>query len=104
MLGIKSQGITLFYYFPAFSAVCLIFALISCTAAQAQDLDSAEKELNQGKYAAAILSFTRLLQVDQHEAAAQKGLLKAYLETGQYAEAERRANSLLGFKENEAQT
>src|SRR5262245_46938514 len=106
MLGIKSKGITLFHYFPAFSAVCLIFAihLISCAAAQAQDLDSAEEELKHGKYEVAILTFTRLLQVNQNDGAAQKGLLKAYLETGQYAEAERRAKGFLGFKEHEAQT
>jgi cellulose synthase operon protein C len=97
---------SLCYSAHSVTSVFLIFAihLIFCAAAQAQDLDSAEEELDHGKYEAAILSFTRLLQINQNDKAAQKGLLKAYLETGQYTEAERRARGFLGFKENEART
>ncbi|HKX27974.1 MAG TPA: tetratricopeptide repeat protein [Blastocatellia bacterium] len=105
----KSKSIVLFHYFhdlPALFAVCLICAIqmISCAAAQNPDIDSAEAELLQGKYPAAIISFTRLLQIDPNDDRAQKGLFQAYLETGQYAEAERSAKGFLNSKDNEGQT
>src|SRR5262245_15835492 len=110
MVRTKSKSIVLFHHFhdlPALFAVCLICAIqmISCAAAQqTPDIDSAEAELLQGKYPAAIVSFTRLLQIDPNDDRAQKGLFQAYLETGQYAEAERSAKGFLSSKENEAQT
>src|SRR5262245_33007061 len=87
-----------------FPIICLIFLLlISCAAAQNHTIEAAEEELQQGKYSAAITSFTRLLQANPNDAAAQKGLLQAYIETGQYAEAERDAKKFLGVKANEPQ-
>ncbi|MCI0336553.1 MAG: tetratricopeptide repeat protein [Acidobacteria bacterium] len=100
----KSAGL-LPFDFSIFPVVCLIFLLlVSCAAAQNQNIDSAEEELKQGKYSAAITSFTRLLQANPNDGAAQKGLLQAYLETGQYTEAERDAKKFLGSQVNEAQT
>src|SRR5262249_42100980 len=45
-----------------------------------------------------------LLQSNPKDAAAQKGLLQAYLETGQYAEAETNAKKFLAMRDNEAQS
>jgi cellulose synthase operon protein C len=84
-------------------AFSIFLLLISCAAAQNHTIEDAEEELRQGKYSAAITSFTRLLQANPNDAAAQKGLLQAYLETGQYAEAERDAKKFMGAKANELQ-
>jgi tetratricopeptide (TPR) repeat protein len=90
---------------PLFPIVCFIFfLLISCAAAQNQTIESAEDELKSGKYSAAVVTFTNLLQKNPNDGRAQRGLLKAYLETGQYVEAERDAKKFLGSKENEAQS
>src|SRR5215510_11011094 len=73
-------------------AICLIFIfwLLSCASAQDAQNESPEDELKHGKYQSAILSFTKLLQ--------------AYLETGQYAEAETNAKKFLALGGNEAQS
>jgi tetratricopeptide (TPR) repeat protein len=88
--------------FLALSAVCLI--ALSCVSAQDSGIEAAEAELKQGKYQPAILAFTRLLQANPKDGRAQKGLLQAYLETGQYAEGERDAKKFLAARENEAQS
>ncbi len=99
-----SQLNTKFQFFPFLALATLLFIfLISCAAAQNQTIDDAEEELKQGKYSAAIATFNRLIQANQNDGRAQKGLLQAHLETGQYAEAEREAKKFLGSKENEAQ-
>jgi tetratricopeptide (TPR) repeat protein len=87
-------------------AICLICVLwlLSCASAQDAQNDSPEDELKHGKYQTAILSFTKLLQADQKDGKAQKGLLQAYLETGQYAEAEANAKKFLALGGNEAQS
>jgi tetratricopeptide (TPR) repeat protein len=88
-----------------FGLFLLLFsAAFACASAQNPDIETAEEELKQGKYPAAMASFTRLLQPNPNDARAQRGLLQTYLETGQYAEAERDAKKFLGSKENEAQT
>jgi cellulose synthase operon protein C len=90
------------HYFPILPLVSLIFLLlISCAAAQNHTIESAQEELQKGKYEAAMTSFNRLLQANPNDAAAQKGLLQAYLETGRYAEAERDAKKFAGTKANE---
>lgn len=92
-----------------FAALLTVFCLsgivffLACAMAQSQTIDDAEEELLRGKYSAAITSFTRLLQADPNDARAQRGLLQAHLETGQYAEVEKEARRFLGVKENEAQ-
>jgi cellulose synthase operon protein C len=87
-----------------FPAVCFIcFSLISCAAAQTQTIDSAEEELKKGNYSPAITTFKRLLEVDLSDARAQRGILQAYLETGQYPEAEREARRFQGTKGDEGQ-
>lgn len=60
-----------------------------------QEAENAATELKQGKYSAAIDSFTRLLQADPGSATAQAGLLQARIETGQYREAEMEARRFL---------
>jgi tetratricopeptide (TPR) repeat protein len=101
---------TKYIWFSTFALCLLPFAfsisllLISCAAAQNYTIEAAQEELEQGKYAAAITSFNRLLQANPNDADAQKGLLQAYLETGQYAEAEREAKKFLGSTGRTGQT
>src|SRR5215475_15709359 len=80
-------------------SVCLIFVfwLLSCASAQDAQNESPEDELKHGKYQSAILSFTKMLQANPKDGKAQKGLLQAYLETGQYAEAEANAKKFLAM-------
>ena len=87
-------------------AVCLIFVfwLLSCASAQDAQNESPEDELKHGKYQSAVLSFMKALQADPKDGKAQKGLLQAYLETGQYAEAEAGAKKFLALGGNEAQS
>jgi cellulose synthase operon protein C len=87
---------------PAIFAAALLFAP-SCASAQEATIESAEEELKQGKYASAAAAFTKLLQADPKDGRAQKGLLTAYLETGQYKETERDARKFAAAAENEAQ-
>jgi tetratricopeptide (TPR) repeat protein len=65
--------------------------------ASQQEAESAASELKQGKYVAAIDSFTRLLTADPRNATAQAGLLQARIETGQYREAELEAQRFLAL-------
>jgi tetratricopeptide (TPR) repeat protein len=66
----------------------VLLLLTACAAAQAPTLDDALEELKKGNYAVAITAFNRLLATNPNEAAAQSGVLRAYLETGKYKEAE----------------
>ncbi|MGH9751872.1 MAG: tetratricopeptide repeat protein [Blastocatellia bacterium] len=87
-------------------AICLIFIfwLLSCASAQNVQSESPEDELKHGKYQSAIIAFTKRLQTDPKDEKAQKGLLQAYLETGQYAEAETNARKFLALGGGEAQS
>src|SRR5262245_65402152 len=87
-------------------AICLIFIfwLLSCASAQDAQNESPEDELKHGKYQSAIISFTKMLQAAPKDGKAQKGLLQAYFETGQYAEAETSAKKFLAIGGNEAQS
>ncbi|MBO0857074.1 MAG: tetratricopeptide repeat protein [Chloracidobacterium sp.] len=87
-------------------AICLLFVfyLLSCASAQDTPHESPQDELKHGKYQAAILAFTKALEVNPKDGKAQKGLLQAYLETGQYAEAEASAKKFLTLGGNEAQS
>src|SRR5262245_3860674 len=90
--------------YPIFPLVCFIcFSLISCAAAQNQTIDSAEEELKSGNYSPAITTFKRLLEINPSDARAQRGILQAYLETGQYSEAEREARRFQDTKGDEGQ-
>ncbi len=77
--AIKSNSII-----SIFSGVLILFA--ACAAAQAPTLEEAQEALKKGEYAEAITAFNRLLAANPDEA--QAGLLRAYLETGKYKEAE----------------
>src|SRR5262245_5918320 len=104
MSRIKSKSIFALRLSSGF-AICLIFVfwLLSCASAQDAQNESPEDELKHGKYQSAILSFTKMLQANPKDGKAQKGLLQAYLETGQYAEAEANAKKFLATGGNEAQ-
>src|SRR5215471_4055248 len=86
-------------------AICLLFVfwLLACASAQDAQNESPEDELRHGKYQSAILSFTKALQANPKDGNAQQGLLQAYMETGQYAEAEANAKKFLATGGNEAQ-
>jgi cellulose synthase operon protein C len=91
---------------PASSALCLLlmFWCLACVTAQDVSIESAEKDLKEGKYTPAVASFTRLLQAQPNDGRSQKGLLTAYLETGRYAEVEKDARRFIGAPGNEAQS
>lgn len=87
-------------------AICLVFVfwLLSCASAQDAQNESPEDELKHGKYQSAILSFTKMLQANPKDGKAQRGILQAYLETGQYAEVETNAKKFLALGGNEGQS
>ncbi|MFN7926923.1 MAG: tetratricopeptide repeat protein [Blastocatellia bacterium] len=68
-----------------------VLLLAACAAAQAPTLEDTLEELKKGNYAEAITALNRLLATKPNEAQAQAGLLRAYLETGKYKEAEEAA-------------
>ena len=78
------------------------FCLLACVSAQQATIESAEEELKGGKYSAAIASFNSLLQAAPKDERTQAGLLKAYLETGKYTEAEVEAKKFLARGESSA--
>ncbi len=79
------------------------FCLLACVSAQqATAIEAAEEELKSGKFSAAIASFNSLLQAAPKDERAQAGLLKAYLETGKYAEAEAEAKKFIVRGESSA--
>src|SRR5262245_43310673 len=101
---LSRRGLNLVFF--ALFATCMVALTTSFSCVTAQDAanESPADELKHGKYQAAILSFTKQLQANPKDGKAQKGLLQAYLETGQYAEAETNAKKFLGQRENEAQS
>ena len=66
----------------------VLLLLTACAAAQAPTLEDTLEELKKGNYAEAITALNRHLVANPNEATAQAGLLRAYLETGKYKEAE----------------
>lgn len=78
------------------------FFLLACVSAHQATIESAEEELKAGKYSAAVASFNALLQAAPKDERAQAGLLKAYLETGKYTEAETDAKKFLARAESSA--
>ncbi|MBS1788545.1 MAG: tetratricopeptide repeat protein [Acidobacteria bacterium] len=79
-----------------------LFCLLACVSAQQATVESAEEELKAGKYSEAMASFNSLLQTAPKDERAQAGLLKAYLETGKYTEAETDAKKFLARGESPA--
>ena len=63
-------------------------AAAPCAALHAQAVDDATQLLRTGKYAEAATQFSRVPQSDDDWAAAQKGLVRAYMAVGKYDEAE----------------
>lgn len=101
----KAKTVSIMRSTPVLAIICSLsfFCLLACVSAHQITIEAAEEELQQGKYAAAITSFTSLLQSNPNDGRAQKGLLQAFLETGKYTEAERDAKRFLASKGNEAQ-
>jgi len=56
---------------------------------------SADDDLNHGNYQAAIAGYNQALQTNPADRQAQAGLLRAYLETGKYSEAQTAAKQFL---------
>ena len=105
----KILNLNLKFMFPfrSLTAVCAVgllsfFCLLACVSAQQATIESAEEELKAGKYSAAIASFNTLLQAAPKDERVQQGLLKAYLETGKYTEAETEAKKFLARGESSA--
>ena len=82
----------------AHATLLSVALLCSCAAAQAPTVQSAEQNLKQGNYQAAIAAFSRL----GDDPAAQRGMLQAYLETGRYQEAEEAARKFLAARGGDA--
>lgn len=82
-------------------AVCFAI-LCACVAAQEVTLETAEAELNAGKYETALAQFNRLLAANAKDERAQQGVLRLQLETGKYAEAEATAKQYLTATPNNA--
>lgn len=76
--------------------------LIACAAAKAPTLQSAGDDLKRGNYELAITAFNRLLSTNANDQQAQAGLLRAYLETGKYAEAEEAAKKFIAARGDNA--
>lgn len=104
MLNLNSKQSFSFRNLMAVFACGLLsfFCLLACVSAQQATIESAEEELKGGKYSAAIASFNSLLQAAPKDERAQAGLLKAYLETGKYTEAEVEAKKFLARGESSA--
>src|SRR5438105_9150638 len=79
----------------ALACLAMLAVLFSCGAAQEPTIQSAEQDLKQGNYPAAITAFNHLLSSNPNDAQAEYGLLRAYLETGKYAETETAAKKFL---------
>src|SRR5437016_152172 len=69
--------------------------LLSLFAMPAFAMQSAEQDLIHGNYQAAITSFNQTLQSNPSDQQAQADLLRAYLETGKYSEAETAAKKFV---------
>lgn len=104
MLNLNSKQSVSFRNLTTGFAIGLLsfFCLLACVSAQQATIESAEEELKGGKYSAAIVSFNSLLQAAPKDERAQAGLLKAYLETGKYTEAEVEAKKFLARGESSA--
>jgi tetratricopeptide (TPR) repeat protein len=77
-----------------FGTILSVSVLVRYASAQSADADGAA-ELKKGEYEAAIKSFTNRLAGNANDAEAETGLLRAYLETGRYVEAEASARKFL---------
>jgi tetratricopeptide (TPR) repeat protein len=84
------------------SSFIVIFLLLGCSlnsgAAQENSLERGKVMLKAGAYKEAIATFTALLQKNPGELAAQEGLLRAQMETGEYAAAEKKVKDFLDLQ------
>ncbi|MBA3438302.1 MAG: tetratricopeptide repeat protein, partial [Pyrinomonadaceae bacterium] len=79
-----------------FTICCLVLAVCLLSGAtQIFAQGSAEQDLKQGNYAAAIKVFNTQIATNPKDQTAQAGLLQALYETGQYAEVEQSAKKFL---------
>lgn len=101
---IGNKGLSARLLLAAIFSVAALTVALACVSARSQDIESAEEELRQGRYSAAMAAFNRILQGDPKDSRAQWGLVQANLETGQYAEAERQARKFLAAGGNEPQS
>ena len=88
--------------------LCLLtlVLLLGCSfqsgAAQAVSLERGRDLLKQGNYKEAIVVFTALVDKNSKDADAVEGLIRAQIETGEYAGAEKRARDFLSSQPSAA--
>ncbi len=103
--GTNSQGYGKLTVCRTLLALCVLaafFTVCACVAAQEITIETAEEELQQGKYESAVAQFNKLLAAKADDERAQQGLLRAYLETGKYTEIEVTAKKYLTGKASNA--
>src|SRR5262245_39366058 len=73
----------------------LLFVIICLSSLPVFAFQSTDDDLNRGNYQAAIAGYNQALQTNPGDRQAQAGLLRAYLETGKYSEAQVAAKQFL---------
>lgn len=94
-LGVLAGGLWTKRLIRAATAITLLWFPVSCSSAQDAAPQTPMQELTRGNYATAIAGFQRLLSVNASDPTAREGLLRAYLETGRYTDAEATAKRFL---------
>ena len=79
----------------AFSVICVICVICGCLFSQTQDEASGISELKKGNYENAIRLFNSRLSANSTDAISEQNLLRAFIETGRYADAETSARKFL---------
>jgi cellulose synthase operon protein C len=79
----------------AFSIICVICVICGCLFSQTQDEPSGISELKRGNYENAIRLFNSRLSSNPTDANTEQNLLRAFIETGRYADAETSAKKFL---------
>lgn len=77
------------------SFIALLLLVSFASSGQTQDQSTAVSELNKGNYENAIRLFTTQLSVNPSDTAAETHLLRAFIETGRYTDAETSAKKFL---------
>src|SRR5882724_6479147 len=79
----------------SYASAGLLLIMICVSVLPVFAFQSMDDDLRHGNYQAAIAAYNQALQTNPSDRQAQAGLLKAYLETGKYSEAETSAKQFL---------
>lgn len=82
-------------------SVAIFWFPVSCSSAQEASAQTPSQELTKGNYASAIAGFQRTLATNPNDLPSQTGLLKAFLETGRYPDAESAVKRFLAARSDE---